>query len=307
MIEVRDLTRRFGSHLALSGASLRVEAGEIVALLGPNGAGKTTASRIIGGILAPTSGDAIVAGLSVRDKPGQVRARCGLVPDSPGLYERMTLRRYLRFFASLYDVASPDGRIGELAELLGLTPFIDRRLSAYSRGMKQKAAIARALLHDPPVLLLDEPATALDPQMTQTLRDLIISLRAQHRAILLCTHDLDEAQRIADRVVIVDRGRIVREGPTAQLRRTARPAYSVVVAGDASAARRALEGAGITVDAASTEDGHQTLRWTTEDAPRTNTLALRALLDGGLQVVSLRPEERSLEEAYLAIIAESRA
>ncbi|MFN2520848.1 MAG: ABC transporter ATP-binding protein [Candidatus Limnocylindria bacterium] len=307
MIEIRDLSRRFGSNLALSAASLRVEAGEIVALLGPNGAGKTTASRIIGGILAPTSGDAIVAGISVREHPGQVRARCGLVPDSPGLYERMTLRRYLRFFASLFDVASPDGRIAELAELLGLTPVLDRRLGAYSRGMKQKAAIARALLHDPPVLLLDEPATALDPQMTQTLRDLIISLRAQHRAILLCTHDLDEAQRIADRVVIVDRGRIVREGPTAQLRRTARPAFSVIVSGDGAAARRALEAAGIAVDSTSAEDGHQTLRWTTDDAPRTNTLALRALLDEGLQVVSLRPEERSLEEAYLAIIAESRA
>ncbi len=307
VIDVRDLSRRFGSHLALSGASLRVGPGEIVALLGPNGAGKTTASRIIGGILAPTSGDAIVAGLSVREQPGRVRARCGLVPDSPGLYERMTLRRYLRFFAALYDVRSPEERIRHLAELLGLGEVLDRRLSAYSRGMKQKAAIARALLHDPPVLLLDEPATALDPQMTQTLRDLIVSLRAQHRAILLCTHDLDEAQRIADRVVIVDRGRIVREGPTAQLRRTARPAFSVVIAGDGEAARRALQGAGIAIEASGVEDGHQTLRWTTDDAARTNSLALRALLDGGLQVVSLRPEERTLEEAYLAIIAESRA
>jgi ABC-2 type transport system ATP-binding protein len=306
VIEVRDVTRRFGSFTALSHASFVVRSGEIVALLGPNGAGKTTASRIIAGILAPTEGEAIVDGLSVREQPNAVRARCGLVTDSPSLYERMSLRSYLRYFARLYDVPSPGPRIAQLVELMGLTAVLDVRLAAFSRGMKQKAAIARALVHEPPVLLLDEPATALDPEMSQTLRELIVSLRAQHRAILLCTHDLDEAQRISDRVVIVDRGRIVREGPTEELRSAGQPSFRAELVADETAVRGALLSAGVTVDGITVGNGRLEVRWTTDDPAENNTRALRALLDTGARVISVNAETRSLEDAYLAIIKESR-
>ncbi|HEY8732390.1 MAG TPA: ABC transporter ATP-binding protein [Candidatus Limnocylindria bacterium] len=306
VIEVRDVTRRFGSFTALSHASFVVRSGEIVALLGPNGAGKTTASRIIAGILAPTEGDAIVDGLSVREVADRVRAHCGFVTDSPALYERMTLRAYLTYFARLYDVGSPGPRVEQLVELMGLTAVLDKKLAAFSRGMKQKAAIARALVHDPPVLLLDEPATALDPEMTQTLRELIVSLRAQHRAILLCTHDLDEAQRISDRVVIVDRGRIVREGATEELRSAGRPSFRAELIGDEAAIRGALHAASVTIDGVSASNGRLEVRWTTDDPAENNTRALRALLDAGARVVSLNAETRSLEDAYLAIIKESR-
>ena len=307
MIEVRDVTRRFGSFTALSHASFVVRSGEIVALLGPNGAGKTTASRIIGGILAPTEGEAIVDGLSVREHPNAVRARCGLVTDSPSLYERMTLRQYLTYFARLYDVSAPGPRIAELVELMALTAMLDTKLAAFSRGMKQKAAIARALVHEPPVLLLDEPATALDPEMTQTLRELIVSLRAQHRAILLCTHDLDEAQRISDRVVIVDRGRIVREGATEELRSAGRPSFRAELVVDETAVRSALGAAGVTIDGLSAGgNGRVEVRWSADDPAESNTRALRALLDAGARVISVNAETRSLEDAYLAIIKESR-
>ena len=306
MIEVRDVTRRFGSFNALSHASFVVRSGEIVALLGPNGAGKTTASRIIAGILAPTAGDAVVDGLSVREDAPRVRARCGLVTDSPALYERMSLRSYLTYFARLYDVMSPGPRIARLVELMGLTDVLDRKLAAFSRGMKQKAAIARALVHEPPVLLLDEPATALDPEMSQTLRELIVSLRAQDRAILLCTHDLDEAQRISDRVVIVDRGRIVREGPTDELRSAGRPSFRAELVADEAAVRAALRTAGVTIGDLSAANGRLELRWTTDDPAENNTRALRALLDAGVRVISVNAETRSLEDAYLAIIKESR-
>ena len=306
MIEVRDVTRRFGSFTALSGASFVVRSGEIVALLGPNGAGKTTASRIIAGILAPTEGEAIVDGVSVREHPNTVRARCGLVTDSPALYERMTLRRYLTYFARLYDVSAPGRRIADLVELMGLTAVLDKKLAAFSRGMKQKAAIARALVHEPPVLLLDEPATALDPEMTQTLRELIVSLRAQHRAILLCTHDLDEAQRISDRVVIVDRGRIVREGATEELRSAGRPSFRAELVGGEVAVRAALDSAGVTIEALSAGTERLEVRWSTDDPAESNTRALRALLDAGARVISVNAETRSLEDAYLAIIKESR-
>jgi len=306
MIEVRDVSRRFGSFTALAHTSFVVSSGEIVALLGPNGAGKTTASRIIAGILRPTTGDAIVDGLSVRADPNGVRARCGLVTDSPSLYERMSLRSYLMFFARMYDVGKPAARVAALVELMGLTPVLDQKLAAFSRGMKQKTAIARALVHEPAVLLLDEPATALDPEMTQTLRELIVSLRAQHRAILLCTHDLDEAQRISDRVIILDRGQIVREGPTEELRSAGRPSFRAEVVTDEATLRTALASAGVTIEGLSASPGRLEVRWSTTDAAEANTRALRALLDSGARIISVNAEARSLEEAYLAIIKESR-
>jgi ABC-2 type transport system ATP-binding protein len=218
----------------------------------------------------------------------------------------MPLRRYLGFFARLYEVAHPDTRAAELARLLGLDDVLDRRLATFSRGMRQKVAIARALVHDPPVLLLDEPATALDPEMSQMLRAFIVSLRARHRAILLTTHDLDEAQRIADRLVVLYKGKVARTGATADIRAAGRPSYTVVFAGDARTARQALAGAGIDAESASARDGLAALRFAADDPAAVNPAALRALLDAGMRVVTLTAEERSLEDAYLSILAEAR-
>ena len=305
MIDVRDISRSFERVVALDRVSFRVEPGEIVALLGPNGAGKTTTSRIVAGILAPSSGDVFVDGISVTGDPDAVRERCGMVTDQPSLYERMTLRAYLGFFCRLYDVASPEHRVAELAELLGLSDRLDTRLGAFSRGMKQKVAIARALVHDPQVLLLDEPSAALDPETARSLRAFIVSLRARHRAIVLCTHDLDEAQRIADRVVVLYRGRVAREGVVGALRADARPRFVVSFSGDAALARTALERVGVTPEAADA-NGHAALRFETSDETTTNPAVLRALLDAGLAVITLAREERTLEDAYFAIVAEAR-
>jgi ABC-2 type transport system ATP-binding protein len=306
VIDVRHVTRRFEGTLALDDVSFQVHPGEIVALLGPNGAGKTTASRIIGGILAPSDGVVLVDGISVREDANAVRARCGFVTDQPSLYERMPLRSYLAFFARLYDVAQPDLRAAELAKLLGIDDVLDRKLATFSRGMRQKVAIARALVHDPPVLLLDEPATALDPEMSQMLRRFIISLRARHRAILLTTHDLDEAQRIADRLVVLYKGKVLRTGATADIRAASRPTYTVSFAGDTALAREALARTGIAAEITSARDGLTALRFAVDDPTTMNPVALRALLDAGLRVVTLAAEERSLEDAYLSILAEAR-
>lgn len=308
MIDAQSVSRRFGGLLALADATFTVGAGEIVALLGPNGAGKTTMSRIVAGILAPSDGDVLVEGVSVRSAPDRVRSRCGMVTDSPSLYERMTLRAYLAFFCDLYDVPRPGARILELAALLGLEPVLDARLGTFSRGMKQKAAIARALVHDPPVLLLDEPATALDPEMTQTLRALIVSLRARHRAILLCTHDLDEAQRIADRVLIMDRGRLIRAASTADLRTGGTRRTVVTVRGEREPILALIRATGITPEALPTSgDGEVAVRFDADDAGQASTRVLRALLDGGARVVALGDEERTLEEAYLQTIRDARS
>jgi ABC-2 type transport system ATP-binding protein len=306
VIEVRDISRRFGQLVALDHASFRVEPGEIVALLGPNGAGKTTASRIIAGILAPSSGDVIVDGTSVTAEPNVVRERCGFVTDQPSLYDRMPLRDYLEFFARLYRVTDPVKRSKELAVMLGLADRLDTRLAGFSRGMKQKVAIARGLVHDPPVLLLDEPATALDPETARSLRSFIVSLRARHRAILLCTHDLDEAQRIADRVIVLYRGRIARSGTTGELRAAGKPTFVVAFKGDPGRAHDALERAGVATEIV-VSDGTSALRFSAEDPDATNPLVLRALLEAGMPVLTLTREERSLEEAYFAIVSEAKA
>jgi len=305
VIEVRDVTRRFGNAVALDGVSFRVEPGEIVALLGPNGAGKTTASRITGGILAPSAGTAIVDGVDVREDPNAVRRRCGLVTDQPALYERMTLRAYLSFFGALFEVEHPEKRAMELALLLGLAERLDLRLGTFSRGMKQKVAIARGLVHDPPVLLLDEPATALDPETARLLREFIVSLRARHRAILLCTHDLDEAQRIADRVVVLYRGRVAREGTTDALRADDRPTFVLAYDGDDAAASAAMAHAGIDAELAGA-NGTRIIRFRADDPATTNPAVLRALLDAGLRPLTLTREERTLEDAYFAIVSEAK-
>ena len=302
---MRGVTRRFGGLTALRDATFTVSPGEIVALLGPNGAGKTTASRIIGGILGPSDGEAIVDGISVRADANAVRARCGLVTDQPSLYERMTLRAYLAFFARLFDVSGARERIATLARLLVLEDVLDRKLGAFSRGMKQKAAIARALIHDPRVLLLDEPATALDPEMTRTLRDLIVSLRADDRAILLCTHDLDEAQRIADRVVILQRGAIVRIGTPHELRNAGRPRFRLEAEGPLEAAVAAFARAGVDETHEAAGD-RLTFRFEADDLRAATSTLLRALLDAGIVVLALVPEQLSLEDAYVTIVREAR-
>ena len=307
MIDVRDVTRRFEHVAALEDVTFAVQPGEIVALLGPNGAGKTTASRIIGGILAPSEGDVLVDSVSVRQDPNAVRSRCGFVTDQPSLYDRMPLRAYLEFFARLYDVATPAARAAELAKLLALDDVLDRKLGTFSRGMRQKVAIARALVHDPPVLLLDEPATALDPEMAQMLRAFIVSLRARHRAILLTTHDLDEAQRIADRVVVLYRGRVARIGATSEIRSAGKPRYTVAFAGDPVLARAALTRVGVDAESVPGVDGLSAVRFSTDDPTATNATVLRALLDAQLRVVTLSAEQRSLEDAYLEILQEVRA
>jgi len=304
VIDVRGISRRFGSVRALDDVSFHVEPGEIVALLGPNGAGKTTASRVIAGILSPTSGEVTVDGISVTQAPNDVRRRTGMVTDSPSLYERMTLRAYLAFFAALYEVEQPAHRVTELAVMMGLADRLDARLGSFSRGMKQKVAIARGLVHDPPVLLLDEPATALDPETARSLRTFIVSLRARHRAILLCTHDLDEAQRIADRVIVLYRGRVAREGTTDALRAVDVPTFVVTFEGDEARARDALLRIGVEATHAGS-NGTPALRFAADHAGETNPAVLRALLDDGARVLTLVREERSLEEAYFAIVSQA--
>jgi ABC-2 type transport system ATP-binding protein/sodium transport system ATP-binding protein len=224
MIDVSNLCRRFrvpgGEVLAVDDVSFHVAAGEVFGLLGPNGAGKTTTLRMILGLLPPTSGRASVAGFSSGLSPAEVKRRVGLVSATAGLYPRLSVREQLLFFADLYGVPPADAirEMVRLAKLLGISDLLGRRCGTLSTGQRQRVQLARALIHRPPVLLLDEPTLGLDIVGSQVVAEFVAYLRAEGKAVLLTTHRLDEAERQCDRFGLLHKGRIVRTGTLDELR-----------------------------------------------------------------------------------------
>jgi ABC-2 type transport system ATP-binding protein len=219
-LRLDGLVRRYGPVTAVDGVSLAVESGEIVGFLGPNGAGKTTTLRVIAGLLRPDTGSVTIAGHALATEPLAAKRRLGFVPDRPYLYDRLTAYEFLAFVAALYDVPPEIVRDrGEwLLQRLGLLGEARDLIETYSLGMRQKTAIAAALLHDPPLLLLDEPLVGLDPQGARALKDLLRERTARGAGVLVSTHLLDVAERLCDRVVILRRGRVVASGTLASLR-----------------------------------------------------------------------------------------
>ena len=220
MIEVRGLEKRLGKTDILKSVTFTAPSGEVTALLGPNGAGKTTTMRVLATMLRPDEGTVFVDGASVTDDPHLVRQRIGLVTEEPGLFERLTPREQLRFVASVHGLgtADADARIDELAEQFGLSANVDRRAGELSKGNRQKVALARALVHDPPVLLLDEPTANLDVVASAALETILLAPGAMTgRTVLLSTHSIEEADRLATRVVGLAEGRVVVDGTKAEL------------------------------------------------------------------------------------------
>jgi ABC-2 type transport system ATP-binding protein len=219
-LEIRGLTRRYGKLTAVDALSLAVRPGEILGFLGPNGAGKTTTLKVCAGLLRPDAGEVLVAGASLAREPRRARAGLGLVPDRPFLYERLSAREFLDFIGALYDVppALARERADGLLERFDLADAADDWIERYSLGMRQKVSVAAALLHDPPVVLLDEPLNGLDPRAARALKDLLRERAARGGGVLVSTHLLEVAERLCDRVVILHRGRKVAEGSLAELR-----------------------------------------------------------------------------------------
>jgi len=223
MIIVDELTRHFSSGgktlVAVDRLSLSVKSGEVYGLLGPNGAGKTTTLRMILGLLQPTSGDAVIDGFRVSQFPDDVKRRIGLVSASAGLYQWLTPREMLLFFADLYGIepAVARDRLASLADLLDLKRFIDQRCATLSTGQKQRVTLARALMHDPPIMLLDEPTRGLDVVGTHVIFQYISHLRSQGKSVVVSTHRLDEASQICDRMGLLYRGTLRYEGTFPEL------------------------------------------------------------------------------------------
>ena len=302
MIEAHNLHKIFGAFHAVRGVTLNVDPGEVVALLGPNGAGKTTTVRMLGAILRPSSGYARVAGYDVVEQAREVRRMVGLLTEFPGLYLRMRPQDYLCFFGALQGMSAVDSarRAEQLLRQFGLWDAREKRLDSFSKGMKQKIALIRALIHDPPVLYLDEPTTAMDPHSARQVRDAMLELRAARRTILLTTHNLTEAEELADRIVIIRNGMIVAEGTFTQLTRQflGAPRWELRLATSAAAAVEFLNGL-VHIDRI---DG-ECVYYHTDDAHHANPQLVARLTAAGIPIVALNELPRRLEDVYLEIVA----
>jgi ABC-2 type transport system ATP-binding protein len=200
MIQTENLTRRFGTALAVDRLTLQVAEGEVFGFLGPNGAGKTTTVRMLTALIAPSSGSAMVNGYRVGHDDMNIRRSVGILTEVPGLYDNLSAERNLQIYACLYEVSEPARQVEKYLRMLGLWERRDDPAATFSKGMKQKLAIARAVLHEPRVLFLDEPTASLDPEAAHLVHEFIAELRKEGRTIFLCTHNLDEADRLCDRV-----------------------------------------------------------------------------------------------------------
>lgn len=304
MIEANRLGKRFDDFDAVRDVTVTVGAGEVVALLGPNGAGKTTTVRMLASILMPSAGSARVAGYDVAQEPAQVRRHIGLLTENHGLYLRMRGDEYLSFFGELHGMKPGPcrRRARELAARFDIAEALARTINSYSKGMRQKLALVRCLLHDPPVLLLDEPTSAMDPYSAKQVRDCVSDLRGEGRAILLCTHNLTEAEVLAGRIAIIRRGVVVEQGTAAELKeRLLGPPVMELRLG------RAVDGKlddlrGLVDIVASGDDW---VRYRAPDWIATNPVVLARLAAREVPVVALSAVPRSLEDVYLRAVGDT--
>jgi len=214
MIKTDNLSKKFNTTLAVDNLCLDVSEGEVFGFLGPNGAGKTTTVRMLTSLIGPTSGSAIVNGFQVGRQDTEIRRSVGILTESPGMYDNLSAEFNLEIYANLYEVKDPKGQVEKYLRMLGLWERRHDEAGTFSKGMKQKLAIARALLHEPRILFLDEPTAALDPEASHLVHDFITELRKEGRTIFLCTHNLDEADRLCDRIGVFKTHLLVVDSPS---------------------------------------------------------------------------------------------
>jgi len=301
LIETFDLSKSFGDFQAVDGITLKVNAGEVLALLGPNGAGKTTTIRMLSSILTPTRGWAKISGFDVVEDAVRVRSSIGMLTEHHGLYTRMRASEYLEFFGLVYGLSRErtHQRIDELLTYLEIQNDSSRRLGEFSKGMRQKLALARAMLHDPAILLLDEPTSAMDPSSAKIVRESIFRLRSSKRAIIVCTHNLSEAEILADRIAIIKEGKIVAQGKPEELKDNilGHPIMEVELSQPLNGAKPELP-----AKAKVLRYGSNTIRYETMEPKEVNPKVIDMLSRSGFEVVTLIRVSRSLEEVYLRVV-----
>lgn len=301
MIEAVNLIKEFGDFTAVNDISLTVDEGEVLALLGPNGAGKTTTVRMLSAILKPTYGYARVAGYDTVTEAKSVRHLIGVLTEFPGLYSRMKAIDYLHFFGELQNMPTEmiDQRATELLQRFELWEARDRQVGKYSKGMKQKLTLVRAMLHDPQVLFLDEPTSAMDPQSAKLVRDAIFQLRTGRRTIVLCTHNLPEAELLADRIAVIRQGQIVINGTPTELKRR--------LLGDPMIELQLTTPVDGVVDYLAervevVSVGDKWVRFIVPEPAQFNPTLVNELTHQQLEIVTLSEVPRSLEDVYLSIV-----
>jgi ABC-2 type transport system ATP-binding protein len=306
-IETTNITRRFDSFLAVDRLSFRVAEGEVFGILGPNGAGKTTTIRILACLISPSTGSATVAGHDIVSNAQRIREAVGILTENPSLYERLTAYENMNFFAEAYNLSNAQerkSRIKALLDLFDLWERKDDKVSKFSKGMKQKLAIARALVHDPPVLFLDEPTAGLDPEAAKGIRELVENLsKHEKHTIVLSTHHLEDAERLCSRVMIINRGRSVFVGTPDELRNSA--SYSPVLritfaelSQNIVDAVNNLPG----VKEVKIEGSRNGLLVTLNDADRLTPEVVRNAVQAGGMILSVNVLRPTLEEAYLKLV-----
>ena len=301
MIQTENLSKNFNGFLAVDRVNLDVKAGEVLALLGPNGAGKTTTMRMLTSVLRPSSGSAHVAGFDVVTQSLEVRSSVGILTEHQGLYGRMTAEEYLDFFGQVYHMQTDARRkrTNELLEQFGLGGEAKRKIGEYSKGMRQKLALARALYHNPPVLLLDEPTSAMDPESSRLVRNAIHGLRSANRAIIICTHNLAEAEELAGKIAIIHLGKIISAGEVQELkaRLLGAPQFEVRLGVASCDLKDSLPDEVTLVG-----QGEGWFQFQTDTPVDTNPRVIQALVNKNIPVVGLTEVSRSLEKVYLQAI-----
>ena len=299
MIRIEGLSKRFGANLAVEDLWLEIAPGELFGFLGPNGAGKTTTIRMLTGLIGPSSGRAWVAGYELGQDDTGLRRQVGILTEAPGLYDTLSAERNLAFFGELYGVADVAGQAERYLRLLGLWNRRSEPTATFSRGMRQKLAIARALLHEPRVLFLDEPTTGLDPEAAHLVRDFIEGLKGEGRTIFICTHNLDEADRLCDRVGVFNTRLLALDSP-ATLRRQIFGRTVVFHLAQVKPEYRETVASFPFVKAVETVDSKLVV--TLNDPESENPALVTALVEAGAQLQFVGELRRSLEDVYLHLL-----
>jgi ABC-2 type transport system ATP-binding protein len=310
VVETRGLVKRYGDQLAVAGVDLRIGPGEIFGLVGPNGAGKTTTMRILATLLAPTAGEAFVTGIPIGADPIEVRRRIGYMPDFYGVYDDLRVWEYLDFFGRCYGVPSKrrPAMIGELLEIVGLGEKREAYVESLSRGMRQRLCLAHTLVHDPALLILDEPASGLDPRARVEMREILRELRAMGKTILVSSHILPELGEMCTGVAIIDRGQVLRAGSIDDIERSLRATalLRIELLGDEAAVEAAL--AWLAADArvgealpADVRDGTTRFEVTFDGTDPDQAELLRAMIEAGHRVIGFSQATSDLEEIFLKV------
>ena len=302
MLTASHLTRHFGERLAVDDVSFELAAGEVFALLGPNGAGKTTTLRMIAGLIAPTSGTVHVGGEAMTPRvAAALRGKIGFLTEAPGLWDRLSVRRNLLTYARLQGLPSPAAAVDRMLDTFGIRDRAQEPAAHLSKGLKQRVALARTLLHDPSIVLLDEPTAGLDPQSARDVRELIVRLRGERRAVILSTHNLDEVERVADRVAVLRTQLVALDTPKALRARLFGARVRIEIEGNAQRYAAILGQAG-TSDVRT----HGGVLSVGLDESISVPRLVRGLVEAGADILSVVPEEAPLEDVYLRLLGEEQ-